>query len=92
VNRSLTLARGARRRGNPRETYCVTDGNFLWRISAAAQRLKALLDIQEGGARTAQTVMDLTHLEYRVEQMLRTAQLAAIRAALPEEERTACDG
>lgn len=69
----------------------TTDAHFLWRIKASAQRLRKLVDLQERGARTADTVQELTHLEYRIEKMLTDAQRVLIEAAL-SEEKTACDG
>jgi hypothetical protein len=92
VNRALTVAPGARRRGS-REGYCVTRANYLWRIQAAATGLRHLLDLEARGARTLQAVNDLSEIERRVERMLNEAQLDAIEQELrPREERTACDG
>lgn len=91
-SRALTIARGARRRGAPREALrYTTDAHFLWRINAALQRLKALLAIQQAGERNARTLEDMTHVEYQIEKMLNDAQLVLIEQALPEEKR-ACDG
>lgn len=87
MNRVLTVARGARRRGRT-EQY-VNSACYLWRISAVVQGLHRLLDSEAAQARTAEDVHKLTVLEHRVERMLTEAQ----RATLPkEEERTACDG
>ena len=60
----------------------VTDANFLRRISTAVQRLKILMDLHTRGGRTSRAGRDLTALEYRVEKMLRAAQLAAIKQAI----------
>lgn len=88
----MTIARGARRRGAPRETlHHTTDAHFLWRINAALHRLKKLLELQQRGERSAATVGELTHIEYQIEKLLNDAQLVLIEQALPEE-RTACDG
>lgn len=86
------IARAARKRGGPRESFSqTTDAHFLWRINAALCQLKKLLAIQEQGERTAQTVNDLIHVENRITKMLNDAQCVLIEQALPEEQ-TACDG
>ena len=91
MDRSLTVERGARRRG--RTDQYVNSACYVWRISAVVQGLHRLLDSEAAHARTAEDVHKLTVLEHRVERMLTEAQRAAIEDALPErEERTACDG
>jgi hypothetical protein len=89
VSRALVVERGARRRG--REGQYVNSACYLWRISAVVQGLHRLLASEAAAARTAEDVHKLTVLELRVEKMLREAQVAAIQAALPEEEKV-CDG
>lgn len=90
--RALTIAREARRRGAPRESFSqTTDAHFLWRINAALNRLKGLLAIQQRGERTAATVEDLAHVENQIAKLLTDAQLVLIHQALPEEKKT-CDG
>lgn len=92
MNRALTIARGARRRGAPREMlHHTTDAHFLWRINAALHRLQTLLATLQQGQRTAATLQELTHVEYQIEKLLTAAQLVLIDQALPEEKRT-CDG
>lgn len=90
-SRALIIARGARRRGAPREAlHHTTDAHFLWRINAAIHRLRGLLAILERGERTASTVQELTQVEYQIEKLLTDAQLVLIDQALAEEKR-ACD-
>jgi hypothetical protein len=90
--RALMIAREALKRGVPRQAFGrTTDAHFLWRINAAAQQLKRLLDTQERGARTTRTIEDLNHIEYRIAKMTTDAQLVLIEQALPEE-KTVCDG
>jgi hypothetical protein len=83
------------RPGYPSDTRRITDVHFAWRIHAAAQRLKVLLDVLESGDRNTRTIEDLGHLEQRIEKLLNEAQIELIKQALPragQEERTACDG
>jgi hypothetical protein len=69
----------------------VTDAHFVWRISAAARQLRLLLEKRERGEWTWRTTDELGRVERHIRQMTDQAQLAAIRAALPEEEKV-CDG
>lgn len=83
------------RPGYPRDTRRITDVHFAWRIHAAAQRLKTLLDVLESGDRNAHTREELCHLEQRIVKLLNEAQLALIDQSLAtgqEEEKAACDG
>jgi hypothetical protein len=69
----------------------VTDAQFAWRISAAARQLRALLDKRDLGQWTWHTTDDLWRVERRITQLVNEAQLAALQAALPKEEKV-CDG
>jgi hypothetical protein len=95
VDRSLTIANGARRRGYPRETRKITDVHFAWRVYAASQQLKALLGVLERGERTAKTTQDLCHLEQRIVKLADEAQIAMINHGLSVSEgkdKIACVG
>jgi hypothetical protein len=70
----------------------VTDAQFAWRVSAATRQLQALIERRERGEWMWRTTDALRKVERHIKQMTDKAHLAAIRAALPEEERTACDG